>query len=71
MRASYHNKYDIVKLLVHSNANVNLTSEIYDMTSLMYVSRDGYIDIIKLLIKNKADIHKRNIDRINDYLNRY
>ena len=52
LEASYNGYYDIVKLLIENDVNV----QIQDNYALKMASLYGYYDIVKLLIDNGADI---------------
>lgn len=53
-----------MKLLIDHNADVNAKST-FDMTSLMFASVTGQIDVVKLLIENNhADVNGRNLNNM-------
>ena len=47
--------YEICKLLIHKNANIN-KSDSFQMTALHWASELGHLEIVKLLIFNRARI---------------
>jgi ankyrin repeat protein len=47
--------YEICKLLIHKNANIN-KSDSFQMTALHWASKLGHLEIVKLLIYNRARI---------------
>lgn len=55
--ASQYGKKDSVAFLINHGVNVNAKLEDSDTTALHYATANGYLDIVKLLIKNKADIN--------------
>lgn len=55
--AILENKLNIVSLMINHNVNINYKSSADGKTALISASDLGYIDIVKLLIENDADIN--------------
>ena len=53
---SYEARMSEVKRLISSGEDINALDD-YGYTALMYASRDGYTDIVKLLIEAGADVN--------------
>ncbi|MBN1499710.1 MAG: ankyrin repeat domain-containing protein [Spirochaetes bacterium] len=49
--------YDIVKVLIDNNANVNILSDSTGKSPLILSSEGGFPDITELLLANKADVN--------------
>jgi len=50
------NKRKVITLLLAANANTDVVNH-YGMTALMYLARNGYTGLMKLLIKDGADMN--------------
>ena len=58
------NRPEIVKLLISYNANVNFKDK-FMVTPLMQASALGYLDIIEVLLDNKAEVDDKDFEGVN------
>ena len=52
--AARHNYLEVVKLLVHAEANVNVQHGVTGMTALHIASSFGHIEVVKFLVNAAA-----------------
>ncbi len=60
--AKYGNFNKVKRFLETRQVDVNCRDGIDDNTALIEASKEGHIEIVKLLIKNEADIHLKGFD---------
>jgi ankyrin repeat protein len=58
------NQYDLAKLLIHNNANINLQNKIGE-SALLIATKEGYINIVKLLIENDANLDLKDSEGLS------
>ena len=47
--------YDALKMLIQNSKNINALDK-NGMTALLYASRNGHTDIVRLLLEKNADV---------------
>jgi ankyrin repeat protein len=55
MRASFYGRTEVVKVLLANGADVNMQSKIHKCTAIFLACRNGYIEIVKLLLDKWAN----------------
>ena len=55
--ASANGDIDQLRLALEIGANVNSTTYDFKNSSLQYAAEEGYVEIAKLLLQNKADVN--------------
>jgi ankyrin repeat protein len=59
---SYNNRYSVIKYLLENDANPNITHD--KISPLNYAASNGYLDIVKILLKYGANIN--DVDNNNE-----
>lgn len=62
MIASALGFYDIAQLLIENGADVNARSGTCGCSPILYASHNDHIELVKLLVSNKANVHEVDFD---------
>jgi ankyrin repeat protein len=56
--------YDVVKVLLAANADVNQKQPLGGATALFWASQNGHADVVKLLLAAKANVNAKRNDGV-------